>query len=475
MATIKATSVPSKRLAASITGASTSFQLNNILGWDGAALTASDFGSVAYAVLRDDSNTVMEIIEFDPSTIASASITINRRGLKFTGDLTTEVSGNKLTWIKNETIVELGAAVPQLLTQLLSGIDAESITGVHTFDNAAIPRLDATGVYGAGTELYLATKEYVDSVVAAGAADGTTTAKGVFEEATEAEIEAGTAAGSTSARLAVNPSTLKSSDYGTKVYGRYGDYAVDAAGSDTYAITLTPAPAAYTTGMMIQLKPGTRNTGACTVNVNGLGAKDIKIGGADPTDTDLDTDRVYILMYDGTNFEVLNPKAQTPTGSMQMYGGATAPSGFLLCDGSAVSRTTYAALFAVIADTYGAGNGTTTFNVPDMRGRVAVGVGTGTGGGSSGTGAPTGGSALTAVARAGWKGAETHALVSGEMPAHSHTAGTGIDLSAGGVTGFVTNSNGTSNGVLPSTSSAGSGTAHNNIQPVMGVNFIIKI
>lgn len=67
-----------------------------------------------------------------------------------------------------------------------------------------------------------------------------------------------------------------------------------------------------------------------------------------------------------------------PTGAVLPYGGTAAPSNFLLCDGSPVSRSTYATLFAVVSTSFGAGNGTTTFNVPDMRGRVPVGAGTGT-------------------------------------------------------------------------------------------------
>jgi phage-related tail fiber protein len=59
-------------------------------------------------------------------------------------------------------------------------------------------------------------------------------------------------------------------------------------------------------------------------------------------------------------------------GEMRDYAGTTAPTGWLLADGSAVSRTTYASLFAVVGTTYGAGNGTTTFNIPDMRGRVSA-------------------------------------------------------------------------------------------------------
>jgi microcystin-dependent protein len=68
-----------------------------------------------------------------------------------------------------------------------------------------------------------------------------------------------------------------------------------------------------------------------------------------------------------------------PPGMMAPYGGASAPTGWLLCDGSAVSRTTYANLFTAISTTYGVGNGSTTFNVPDMRAAAPVGAGTSTG------------------------------------------------------------------------------------------------
>lgn len=69
-----------------------------------------------------------------------------------------------------------------------------------------------------------------------------------------------------------------------------------------------------------------------------------------------------------------------PVATMTMYGGTSAPSGYLLCDGSPVSRTTYSALFAVVGTTYGAGDGSTTFNLPDLRQRFPLGKG------SSGTG-----------------------------------------------------------------------------------------
>jgi len=66
--------------------------------------------------------------------------------------------------------------------------------------------------------------------------------------------------------------------------------------------------------------------------------------------------------------------AGVPIGSMVSYGGASAPTGWLLCYGQAVSRTTYALLFAVLGTAYGSGNGTSTFNLPDKRGRASIGA-----------------------------------------------------------------------------------------------------
>lgn len=69
----------------------------------------------------------------------------------------------------------------------------------------------------------------------------------------------------------------------------------------------------------------------------------------------------------------------TPAGSVQAFAGSSTPNGFLLCNGQAVSRTTYAALFTAIGTTYGAGNGSTTFNVPDYRGEFLRGLDAGRG------------------------------------------------------------------------------------------------
>lgn len=92
-------------------------------------------------------------------------------------------------------------------------------------------------------------------------------------------------------------------------------------------------------------------------------------------------DHTADLLNVGTNTHaqidafIANPPS-APVGTIVMFGGAAAPTGWLLCDNSAISRTTYSALFAVISTTYGTGDGSTTFNVPDMRGIFPRGAGT---------------------------------------------------------------------------------------------------
>lgn len=213
------------------------------------------------------------------------------------------------------------------------------------------------------------------------------------------------------------------------------------------------------------------------------------------------------------------PSGLVPAGAMTAYAAAAAPTGWLLCDGTAVSRTSYAALFAAISTNYGTGDGSTTFNVPDLKGKVPVGL-------------DSAQTEFDALAETG--GAKTHALTSGETGAHSHTgpshshtgpshvhpgpshlhllvsdsdasttltssnqigdvrdAGSDYSygLDSGGTSGSAAKGRSSSAGTgntdaggtgatgtdgTGATGSTGSGTAHQNLQPYVTVNWIIK-
>lgn len=172
-----------------------------------------------------------------------------------------------------------------------------------------------------------------------------------------------------------------------------------------------------------------------------------------------------------------------PVGTFIEGAWTNAPAGYLLADGSAVSRTTYAKLFAVIGTTYGAGNGSTTFNLPDARGRVLVQKSTDT--------------EFDALGEKG--GEKTHILNIAEMPVHNHplklegaasnAAGDnpnigddirivyGADGSGGTMNDGLQRSvdtSGTSGYGPLGVQNRGGGGAHNNIQPYITVNRAIK-
>ncbi|WP_422001756.1 phage tail protein [Reyranella sp.] len=196
-------------------------------------------------------------------------------------------------------------------------------------------------------------------------------------------------------------------------------------------------------------------------------------------DTRSITERVNVLIRD------YNTLSGVPAGCVLPFAGAVAPDGWLLCAGQAVSRTTYADLFAVLGTTYGGGDGSTSFNLPDLRGRVAAGR-------DDMDGADAGRLAGAVVGRTvlgGTGGAATHVLGLGEMPAHSHGVndpGHVHSYGAGQVPSSFTprgtngdgtnfNNNPTTNAAVTgiSVQSAGGGGAHNNTQPTLILNYVI--
>ena len=278
--------IPPKRLAQGITSASSSFYINNIIGFDtvdSLDVTSADLGTQHYCVFRNDTGSKIEIMEIDPTTISTGPITIVRRGLSYYGDRTTQTTVNKLDWSANETIVQLGTDAPQIFQYL---------------------------------------KEYIDSASIAGAVPASTSAAGIVVEGTQAQVDAKTATTTISTVVYKNFASLD------KIRAtKYHDYAADSVGTDAYAITITPAITAYSAGQEFTFKAGTANTGACTLNVSGLGAKTIKKS----VSTDLETgdillNQIVTVIYDGTNMQLKSPIASPIIPIVKTYLNAASPA-----------------------------------------------------------------------------------------------------------------------------------------------------
>lgn len=189
--------------------------------------------------------------------------------------------------------------------------------------------------------------------------------------------------------------------------------------------------------------------------------------------------------------------AVLPAGALFPYAGGAPPTGFLLCDGTAVSRTTYAALFAAIGTAYGSGDGVSTFNVPNLRGRVPAGL-------------DAGQTEFNALGKTG--GEKAHVSTIAEMPFHDHGGGNhghgvtdpshahALAQSDGGALNVAYQGGGAgpipflppqtyNNGFVGITPSAtgisvnasgatiaaqGGGGGHNNLQPFLVVGYLIK-
>jgi microcystin-dependent protein len=176
-------------------------------------------------------------------------------------------------------------------------------------------------------------------------------------------------------------------------------------------------------------------------------------------------------------------------GIIMAYAGSGVPSGWLRCDGSAVGRAAYPTLFTTIGVAYGAGDGSTTFNVPDLRGRVPVGY-------------DVGETEFNALGKSG--GEKTHILTVAEMPAHNHGGASGStapnhnhgltinwtntttatggtirvtdvqNATGGGATTTQTTTGNTAPAHTHTIPSQGTGDDHNNLQPYLTTHYIIK-
>lgn len=249
---------------------------------------------------------------------------------------------------------------------------------------------------------------------------------------------------------------------------------------------------------MIAFTPHVTNGGATTLNVDGLGAKPLRSAPS----TELVAGHLvqgtpYVCLYNSSDAAFYlrgffgNPYS-IPVGGVLPYTGTSAPnSSFVLPYGQAISRTTYASYFSLVSTTFGAGDGSTTFNVPDLRGRVIAGLDNMGGSAASRLTSSYFGAAATSLGATG--GSESHTLTTPQLASHSHantlndpghthshnanlqttsTTGGGGFTIAGYAAATI---NAATTGITINNASAGSGNAHNNTQPTMVLGLILRI
>jgi len=198
------------------------------------------------------------------------------------------------------------------------------------------------------------------------------------------------------------------------------------AGGVANSITLNANSSinAYSNGIVLRFRATAANTGAVSINVNALGAKPVTttspyglvtLRGGELQPNCLYEILYYSALYGNTGGWFLTnptPPQAVPSGTISAFGMTTPPQGWLKCNGAAISRTTYASLFAAIGTVWGVGDGSTTFRVPDLRGLFLRGA-------DEGRGQDSGRS--FASFQSDQNKAHNHGGVTGNSGAHSHS------------------------------------------------------
>jgi microcystin-dependent protein len=191
------------------------------------------------------------------------------------------------------------------------------------------------------------------------------------------------------------------------------------------------APGALVDGMTHLVQFNAANGVAATLNVGALGAKPLHYYAAGDwrviPSALLGANQIARVSYNSSAGAYRLIDLDNKTGEVATYAGTTAPKGSLLCYGQAISRTDYVGLFTAISTTYGTGDGSTTFNVPDFRGNVAAGKDDM---GGSAAGRLSGGTTLGAALGAG---THTHAGSTMDGPSSVNLAANGLDFNAANV------------------------------------------
>jgi microcystin-dependent protein len=256
-------------------------------------------------------------------------------------------------------------------------------------------------------------------------------------------------------------------------------------------------------GQMVAFSPHVTNGATVTLNVDSLGAKPLRTSpGVELLAGTIIQGTPYVATYNNSDGAFYlkgffgNPY-NIPLGAGIDFWGTTAPnSSFAFPYGQAISRTTYASLFALLGTTYGNGDGSTTFNLPDCRGRVTAKLDNMGGSAAGRLTASYFGSNASSLGAVG--GNESHTLTAAEIPAHTHPntlsdpghshQGSGIGVNqlnpgSGTTNIFIIQGNGskgvtdsaTTNTIINNNPNTGGGSAHPVVQPTVICNYLIRI
>ena len=303
----------------------TSITLKTMTDIDGNALTmAGTFGTMGFGTLDPGNGTLEEQVVFT-GLVNNSNGTTTLTGIKSVSFVApyTQTSGLLKTHAGSTPFIISNTS--GFYNELTSTDDDETIRGTWTFTNPNYPRIDTTLPYPTDLQQF-ATKGYADSLTFAGAPDASPTQKGIVEIATQAEVDAKTIYGGTSAYLVQPLNTQRST--------LLSDYVLDLS-SSANVIVISPSPAvtSYQTGQQFSFKLSHTNTSPIvTLNVNGLGAKNItKLNGStSPAAGDMASGQMIVVEYDGTNFQMQTPVANPPVapanpvqGDITYYDGST--------------------------------------------------------------------------------------------------------------------------------------------------------
>lgn len=306
------------------------------------------------------------------------------------------------------------------------------------------------------------------------------------------------------------PSSLN--DSARAMMARLREWGNDISGSivttgslTAYAVATGQSFASLTAlnGQIVAFTPHVTNGATVTLNCDGLGAKALRYGPSLELQSGmLIAGTPYVAIYSNADsaFYLRSFKADpygVPLGGLMPYTGTTAPnSAFVLPFGQALSRATYATYFSLVGTTYGTGDGTTTFNILDLRGRFIAGLDNM--GGSAASRITNAGSGIVGTTLGAAGGAETVTVAQANLPAatlattitdpnHSHFVGVFNGVGSAGSAGIqgTAQANNTNTGsgqalsgatsITASTALGGSGTALNKMPPAMVLPYILRV